>query len=95
MTAIRKIVDSSELAKLFDLPPALRNGKVEVLLFPADENTPVEQKSISHFSSTQIEEWALTPEIQSFVGALKDSGLPENITINDIKAMRLAEKYAP
>jgi hypothetical protein len=41
----------------------------------------------------QIEDWSKTPEVQALVGALKDVGLPADISICDIRNERLAEKY--
>ena len=69
MTAIRKIVDSNVLVGLFDLPPDLKNRKVEVVLFPVDE--PMEEvfvsfkKDLPQLTMTQIEGWAKAPELQS------------------------------
>jgi len=37
MTALRKVVDSSALTEIFDLPPAFINRKVEVVMFPGEE----------------------------------------------------------
>ena len=91
MTAIRKIVDSSTLADLFDLPPAFENRKVEVLLYPVDE--PEAQSAFPLLTMEQIDNWAKAPEIQSLVGVLKGAGLPEDIKINDIRDERHAEKY--
>ena len=87
MTALRKIVDSSALTDIFDLPPAFINRKVEVVMFP------VEEKKVPCLTMAQIEEWTKTPEIQSLVGALKSAGLPPDISISDIRKERLAEKY--
>jgi hypothetical protein len=87
MTALRKIVDSSVLTDIFDLPPAFTNKKVEVVMLP------VEEKKVPHLTMAQIEEWTKTPEIQSLVGALKPAGLPSDISISDIRKERLAEKY--
>ena len=87
MTALRKIVDSSALTNIFDLPPAFINRKVEVVMFP------VEEKKAPCLTMAQIEEWTKTPEIQSLVGALKSAGLPPDISISDIRKERLAEKY--
>jgi len=87
MTALRKVVDSSALTGIFDLPPAFINRKVEIVMFP------VEEKKIPCLTMAQIEEWTKTPEIQSLVGALKPSGLPSDISISDIRKERLAEKY--
>ena len=86
MAALRKIVDSSALTDIFDLPPAFKNRKIEVVMFP------VEEKKAVHFTMAQIEEWTKAPEIQSLVGALK-STLPSDISISDIRKERLAEKY--
>ena len=87
MTALRKIVDSSALTEIFDLPPAFINRKVEIVMLP------IEEEKIPCLTMAQIEEWAKTPEIQSLVGALKSSGLPSDISISDIRKKRLAEKY--
>ena len=87
MTALRKIVDSSVLTDIFDLPPAFTNKKVEVVMLP------VEEKKVPRLTMAQIEEWTKTPEIQSLVGALKPAGLPSDISISDIRKERLAEKY--
>jgi len=87
MTALRKIVDSSALTDIFDLPPAFINRKVEVVMLP------VEEKKVSHLTMAQIEEWTKSPEIQSLVGALKSTGLSSDISISDIRKERLAEKY--
>jgi len=87
MTALRKIVDSSVLTDIFDLPPAFINRKVEIVMFP------VKEKKVPRLTMAQIEEWTQTPEIQSLVGALKSAGLPSDISISDIRKERLAEKY--
>jgi hypothetical protein len=56
---------------------------------------PVAEKSAVHprFTKAQIEEWAQAPEIQALVGALKGADLPPDVTMKDIREMRLAEKY--
>ena len=87
MAILRKIVDSNTLTNVFDLPPALKNKQVEIIIFP------VEEKNFSRLTMKQIEEWVKTPEIQSLVGALKGKGLPENLSMKDIRQMRLEEKY--
>jgi hypothetical protein len=97
MTALRKVVDSSTLANIFDLPPALKNKKVEVVMFPAEETAeeisiPV-NKNIPRLTMAQIEEAANAPEVQALVGVLEGAGLPEDISMKDIRQMRLAEKY--
>ena len=89
MTQVRKIVDSSSLSGIFDLPPAFKNRKIEVIMFPVEEKT----ETIPQFTMEQINEWAQSPQVQALVGVLKDAGLPEDITMKDIRQMRLAEKY--
>ena len=87
MTALRKVVDSSTLVNIFDLPPAFQNRKVEIVMFP------VEEKKDSYFTKPQIEEWANSSEIQVLVGALKTANLPADVSLNDIRNERLTEKY--
>jgi len=90
MTAVREIVDSSSLANIFDLPPALMNRKVEVIVFPAEEE---KTEKLPQFTRAQIKEWSQSPKVQAIVGVLKDAGLPPDITMKDIRQMRLREKY--
>jgi len=89
MTQVRKIVDSSSLDGIFDLPPVFKNRKVEVIMFPVEEKTDITPK----FTMEQIIEWSQSPQVQALVGVLKDAGLPEDISMKDIRQMRLAEKY--
>ncbi|GBU29526.1 hypothetical protein R84B8_03098 [Treponema sp. R8-4-B8] len=97
MTALRKIVDSNVLTSIFDLPPTLQNRKIEVVLFPADEETEKipfsTQKKPFQLTLAQIDEWAKAFEIQTLVGALAGTNLPSDISINDIREQRLADKY--
>ena len=87
MAALRKVVDSSTLKNIFDLPPSFQNRKVEIVMFP------VEEKTHPHLTKAHIEEWAKAPEIQALVGALKTADVPIDISISDIRKERLAEKY--
>jgi hypothetical protein len=91
MTAVRKIVDSRDLAGIFELPPALENRKIEVLLLPVEE--PVEKAGVKWLTKAQIEEWAKAPKIQALRGVLRGTNLPADITSKDIRDRRLAEKY--
>ncbi len=59
MQAVREIINSNALKNLFNLPPGLRNRRVEVLILPADEQ----------FSETD----AFKPEEYSGVLKLKDA----------------------
>ena len=89
MTAVRKVIESNSIADIFDLPPILRNRKVEVIVFPLEDSIRVMPK----FDRTQIEKAANSPRVRAIVGVLKDTGLPPDITIKDIRQMRLEEKY--
>jgi cobyric acid synthase len=89
MTQVRKIVDSSSLTDIFDLPPDFMNRKVEVIMFPVEEMT----NETPRLTRAQIEEAANAPEIQALVGVLEGAGLPADINMKDIRQMRLAEKY--
>jgi len=89
MTQVRKIVDSSSLDGIFDLPPAFKNRKIEVIMFPVEEKADITPQ----FTMAQIEEWSQSTKVQAIVGVLKDAGLPEDISMKDIRQMRLAEKY--
>jgi hypothetical protein len=89
MTAVREIVDSSSLAGIFDLPPVFKNRKIEVIMFPVEEK----KNEIPRLTRAQIEEAANAPEIQAIVGVLEGADLPEDISMKDIRQMRLAEKY--
>ena len=97
VTAIRKVVDSSVLADIFDLPSTFKDKKLEVLLFPMEESTeetPLPPKNkFPLFTREQIEEAAKAPEIQALVGALKGANLPHDISMKDIRNARLAEKH--
>ena len=92
MTAVRKIVDSDALVGLFDLPPAFKDRKIEVVLSLVDDPSS-RPNNFPSFTMSQIEEWAKTPEIQNLVGALNGANLPPDIRISDIRDMRLSEKY--
>jgi hypothetical protein len=89
MTAVREIVDSSSLTGIFDLPPVFKNRKVEVIMFPVEETSHI----IPKFTKAQIIEWSKSPKVQALVGVLVGAGLPEDISMKDIRQMRLEEKY--
>ena len=89
MKAVRKIVDSDAIAGIVDLPPGFTNRKVEVLVFPVEDTAD----TMPHFTRAQMEEWSQSPKVQAIVGVLKDAGLPPDITMKDIRQMRLEEKY--
>ena len=89
MTQVRKIVDSSTLTDIFDLPPVFLNRKVEVIMFPVEEKT----EKLPKVTKAQIKEWKQTPELQALAGLLKGADLPPDFSMKDVRQMRLAEKY--
>jgi hypothetical protein len=89
MTAVREIVDSSSLADIFDLPHFLRNRKVEVTVSPVEEET----EKLPQFTMEQMIEWSKSPKVQAIVGVLEGVDLPPDITMKDIRRMRLEERY--
>ena len=89
MTAIREVVDSNSLTGIFDLPPVFMNRKVEVIIIPVDER----KKEIPRLTRAQIEEAANSPKVQAIVGVLKNADLPPDITMKDIRQMRVENKY--
>ncbi|MDR0494597.1 MAG: hypothetical protein LBG95_03075 [Treponema sp.] len=90
MTQVRKIVDSNSLPDFFDLPPNLRNRKVEVIVFPVEEKT----EKLPQFTMEQMIEWSKSPKVQAIVGVLEGADLPPDITMKDIRQMRLEERYS-
>ena len=90
MTALRKVVNSSDISNIFDLPPSFINRQLEIIIFPTEID---EARKTPHFSMEQIQQWSNSSQIQAITGILKDTDLPQDITMKDIKQMRLSEKY--
>jgi len=44
MEYLREIIDSTELIDIFELPPALRNKKVEVIILSVEDSLPEKPK---------------------------------------------------
>ena len=42
MEYLRQTIGSAELSGIFEIPPALRNRKVQVIILPAEDATPEE-----------------------------------------------------
>ena len=89
------------LEEIQSLPP---NLAAEVLDFVgylkqrSREETPAgeaqgKSAALPRFTRAQVEAAAQAPEIQAIVGALKGADLPPDVTMKDIREMRLAEKY--
>jgi hypothetical protein len=64
MQAVRKIINSNVLKHLFNLPPELRNRKVEVLILPADEQ-------VSRNNSFNPEEYAGVLKVEDAAAVAK------------------------
>ncbi|GHU67770.1 hypothetical protein FACS189447_10180 [Spirochaetia bacterium] len=91
----------SDTAVLLDeiqsLPPNLAAEVLDFVGYLKQKNrkgTPDgKSAALPRFTMAQIEAAAQSPEIQAIVGALKGADLPPDITMKDIREMRLAEKY--
>ena len=44
MEYISKTMSSAELSGIFEIPPTLRNRRVQVIILPVEDNAPDEQK---------------------------------------------------
>ena len=51
------------------------------------------RRKLPKFAKAQIEAWRDDPDIKAFAGILKDAGLPPDITMKDIRGMRLKKRY--
>ena len=47
MDYLRQTIGSTELSGIFQLPPLLRNRRVEVIILPVDESTVMDSESHS------------------------------------------------
>jgi hypothetical protein len=94
MMTIQQTIDIPADRRLrldFDLPETVPTGAAEfVLIF---KTVSPEKPAIRRFSMEQINAWSRAPEIQSLVGALKGTGLATDVSMKDIRTMRLTEKY--
>ena len=73
MEVIRKFIDANALMSIMALPEAFRNRKLEIIVLPTDEDTPVQQK-------TDVED-----VVQSLVGAIPYTSL----TLSELRDERL------
>jgi len=95
----RKILAQATPRMVIDIPEEFRGRSVEILVMPVMENpepeptTPLPGNELPIFTKAQIEEWAKTPEIRALSGALKNAGLPNDIDMKKIRAMRIKERY--
>ena len=98
-TVYRKILTPETHRMVIDIPEEFRGRSVEIIVLPVVENHEPEQTphlsrvALTMFTKAQIEEWAKAPEIQALSGVLKNTGLPDDIDMKEIRTMRIAEKY--
>ncbi|MBD5160746.1 MAG: hypothetical protein HDT14_01720 [Oscillibacter sp.] len=78
MEVIRKFIDANALMSIMALPEAFRNRKLEIIVLPTDEDTPVQQKA-------DVED-----VVQSLVGAIPYTGL----TLSELRDERLGRYEA-
>jgi hypothetical protein len=90
----------SDTAVLLDeiqsLPPHLVAEALDFVGYLKQKNrkeTPAEKPVLPLFTKAQVEAAVQSPEIQAIVGALKGADLPPDVTMKDLREMRLAEKY--
>ncbi len=99
-TAYRQIITPDESHNTIPIPRQWFGRTVEVLVFPVvpGPDTPAAasppSKPFPKFAKAQIEALGKSPAIQRLTGALKGANLPPDITMKQIREMRLAEKYA-
>jgi hypothetical protein len=74
-----------------EVPPDVPVGKT-ILTFTSVRSSLTSGKRL-RLSWERIKELSKAPEIQTLVGALDGKGLAPNITMSDIREMRLGEKY--
>jgi hypothetical protein len=106
MQAIRETVDAGILSKIFSLPAAFVNRQIEIIMWPMEDKAaegkpekPPERSKLPRLSRAEIDEMAKNdPVIQSLSGCIKGDWLPppltrENVTMNNIRKLRLKERY--
>jgi hypothetical protein len=106
MQVIREIVDAGILSRIFNLPAAFVNRRIEIVMWPVEDKAaernpekPLEKPQLPRLSRAEIDEMAKhDPVIQSLSGCIKGDWLPlpftrENVTMKDIRELRLKERY--
>jgi hypothetical protein len=100
MQAIRETVDAGILSRIFTLPAAFVNRRIEIVMWPLEDTAVAnpEKPKLPRLSRAEIDEMAKTdPVIQSLTGCIKGGWLPlpltkENVTMKDIRELRLKER---
>ncbi len=75
MEVIRKLIDANSLMSIMALPEAFQNRKLEIIVLPTDEDTPVRQKA------------DVAGIVQSLVGAIPHTDL----TLSELRDERLGK----
>ena len=78
---------------ILEKPPAIRECDVIVNFPDIPESAEKTAKTPPRVTRAQINEWSKAPELQALVGILKGADLPPDITMKDVRQMRLEEKY--
>jgi hypothetical protein len=76
---------------MIEVPPEVPVGKTILTFTPVPK--PLTGGMGLKVSWERIRELSRAPEIQALVGALDRKGLAADITMRDIREMRLGEKY--
>ncbi len=80
MDFVRKIVDASSLMNIIQLPEALKNRKLEIIVLPAEETQ-------REASTTNMDMSNISDITQSLVGSIPLS----DVSLEQIKEERLAK----
>ena len=78
MEVIRKFIDANALMSIMALPETFRNRKLEIIVLPTEEDTPVRQEA-------EVED-----VVQSLIGAIPYTGL----TLSELREERLGKYEA-
>jgi len=101
MQAIRETVDAGTLSQIFNLPASFANRRIEIVMWPVegDPEKPLERPKLPRLSKAEIDEMAKNdPAIQALTGCITGDWLPpplmrENVSMKDIRELRLKERY--
>jgi hypothetical protein len=102
MQSIREIVDAGTLSQIFNLPASFANKQIEIVMRPVEDKVeedfgmPLERPRLSRVEIDEIVK--NDPVIRSLTGCIKAGWLPppltrENVTMEDIRELRLKERY--
>ena len=78
MEVIRKFIDANSLMSIMALPETFRNRKLEIIVLPTDEETPIQKKA------------DVPGIVQSLVGAIPYT----DMTLSELRDERLGKYEA-